>query len=356
MAQLNEVQNLRSALDAQGKKLVLTNGCFDLLHVGHVRYLNEARALGDALVVAVNSDRSVRELKGEGRPLTLEAERVEILEALKSVDVAVVFDELRATKIIEEIQPHIYAKGGDYSVDSLNVEEREALERCDSQIEILSLVPGKSTSETLKAMGDSEARASTGKMKLGVLGSGRGSNFDAIAEAIDRGDLDAEVTIVISDVSSAPILEKARSRGIPCLFIDPGPFKTKLGTPAQKEISDRLRAAGVDLVALAGFMRLVKEPLLADFEGRIINIHPSLLPKFKGLEAWKQALEAGEKETGCTVHFVTEEMDAGKILGQEKVPIVAGDTPESVHAKIQEKEHMLYPAVIQQFAESWKAK
>ncbi|MEM0898183.1 MAG: phosphoribosylglycinamide formyltransferase, partial [Verrucomicrobiota bacterium] len=181
------------------------------------------------------------------------------------------------------------------------------------------------------------------------------SNFEALADAIVRGELDAEIVLVISDVESAPILEKARSRGIPSLSIDPGPYKTKLGRPAQKEIADRLRAAGVELVALAGFMRLVKDPLLEEFEGRIVNIHPSLLPKFKGLEAWRQALNAGESETGCTVHFVTAEMDAGEVLGQERVPILPSDTAESVHARIQEKEHRLYPAVIQRLAESMKS-
>ena len=352
MADLNEAKNLRAELDAQGKKLVLTNGCFDLLHAGHVRYLKQARALGDALVVAVNSDRSVRELKGEGRPVTPESDRVEILEALASVDMAVVFEETRATRVVEALQPHIYAKGGDYTADSLNPEERSALDDCGAQVEILPLVPGRSTSATLQKLNDGG-----GKLRLGVLGSGRGSNFDAIAEAIDQGELEAEVVLVLSDVESAPILDKARTRGIPAQFVDPGPFKTKLGAPAQKEIADRLRSAGVELVALAGFMRLVKEPLLSQFKGRIINIHPSLLPKFKGLAAWKQALEAGEPETGCTVHYVTAEMDAGEILGQEKVSILDGDTPESVHARIQEKEHTLYPSVIQELAEArpWSA-
>ena len=141
----------RGELESRGKQLVFTNGCFDLLHVGHVRYLQEARGLGDALVVAINSDNSVRELKGEGRPLNSAGERAEVLLGLESVDYVVVFDGKRATSLIGEIRPHIYAKGGDYTVETLNEEEKEALALAGSRIEILSQVAGKSTTALLAA-------------------------------------------------------------------------------------------------------------------------------------------------------------------------------------------------------------
>ncbi len=342
MITVEEAAELRDALEAEGKQLVFTNGCFDLLHVGHVRYLTGARELGDALFVALNSDASVRALKGEGRPVNCVEDRAEILEALECVDGCVVFEEERATALIEKIRPHIYAKGGDYTVDSLNPEEREALETVGADIWILDFVPGKSTSATLATVrGESKSG-----LRLGVLGSGQGSNLVAILDAIAVQSLDAEVAIAISDQEDSPFLEHARSRGVEAAFVDPGNHQTKLGDPAQKEICDRLKAAEVDLVVLAGFMRLLKQPTLGEFEGRILNVHPSLLPKHKGLEAWKQALESGDEETGCTVHFVTAEMDGGEIIAQESVPIRDGDTPASLHARIQEVEHRLYPKVI----------
>jgi len=188
------------------------------------------------------------------------------------------------------------------------------------------------------------------KLKLGVLGSGKGSNFRAIADAIAAGSLDAEVRIVLSDVENAEILALARERKIPAEFVAPGKFKTKLEPEAEQRIVTLLREAGVDLVVLAGWMRMVKAPLLEAFPRRIINIHPSLLPAFPGLEAWKQALAAGAKETGCTVHYVDRGMDSGEIIAQSRVPVLAGDTPETLHARIQFVEHELYPAVIRKFA------
>jgi formyltetrahydrofolate-dependent phosphoribosylglycinamide formyltransferase len=331
----------RAQQRSAGKRVVFTNGCFDLLHVGHARYLAEARVLGDALIVAVNDDASVRSLKGPGRPLNPADDRAELLEALAAVDKAVIFSGDRATAAIRALAPDIYAKGGDYTIDSLNPEERAALEECGAEIRLLSLVPGRSTSGTLAKMGAGKSRP-----RLGVLGSGSGSNFQSILDAIADGRLDAEVALVISDVQDAFILERARKAGIPAVHIDPGPYKYKFGEAAQKETRDRLVAAGVDLVLLAGFMRLVKEPLLSTFPGRILNIHPSLLPAFPGLAAWKQAVEAGATESGCTVHLVDDGMDTGKILAQEKVPVLPDDTPASLHARIQVAEHRLYPAVV----------
>lgn len=140
----------RDALDAAGRKLVFTNGCFDLLHVGHVRYLQQARALGDALAVGLNSDRSVRELKGEGRPINNEADRAEVLAALGCVDYVVIFGEKRATELLKTVRPHVYAKGGDYTPESLDAGEREALAEAGAAVRILPLVPGKSTTFTLR--------------------------------------------------------------------------------------------------------------------------------------------------------------------------------------------------------------
>ena len=183
-------------------------------------------------------------------------------------------------------------------------------------------------------------------LRLGVLGSGKGSNFRAIMEQIVDGRLDAEVRIVISDVENAGILSFARDFHIPALYVRPGRFRTRLEPEVEEDIVRLLLEADVELVVLAGFMRIVKQPLLSAFPRKIINVHPSLLPKFPGVEAWKQALEAGEKVTGCTVHYVDAAIDAGEILGTEIVPILPGDTPASLHARIQESEHLLLPAVI----------
>jgi phosphoribosylglycinamide formyltransferase-1 len=188
-------------------------------------------------------------------------------------------------------------------------------------------------------------------LRLGVLGSGKGSNFRVIMEQIEDGRLDAEVRIVISDVDNSGILSFARDFQIPGLYVRPGRFRTRLEPEIEEDIVRLLLEADVELVVLAGFMRIVKQPLLSAFPRKIINIHPSLLPKFPGLEAWKQALAAGEKVTGCTVHFVDAAVDAGEVLGQETVPIFPEDTPESLHARIQLSEHVLLPAVIAGIAE-----
>jgi phosphoribosylglycinamide formyltransferase-1 len=190
-------------------------------------------------------------------------------------------------------------------------------------------------------------------LRLGVLGSGKGSNFRAIMEQIVDGRLDAEVRIVISDVDNAGILSFARNFQIPALYVRPGRFRTRLEPEVEEDIVRLLLEADVELVVLAGFMRIVKQPLLSAFPRKIINIHPSLLPKFPGLEAWKQALTAGEKVTGCTVHYVDAAIDAGEILGNQTVPILPGDTPASLHARIQESEHLLLPAVIAAIAKSF---
>ena len=342
----DEVRELRAQLHAQGKKLVFTNGVFDLLHVGHVRYLREARALGDALVIALNSDASVRVLKGPTRPVTTQEDRAEILRALACVDAVVVFDEPRVTKLIEAIQPHIYTKGGDYTVESLNPEERSALEKTNAEIRILPLVAGRSTTSTLNKLKAGDVATGNAPLRLGILGSGIGRNFESIHRAITTGLLNAKIEVVISDVADSGILQKARAAGLPALFVDPGDNPKKFSANAQKETCDHLKRHNVEVLVLGGFMRVLKEPVLSEFADRIVNIHPSLLPKYKGVCAWEQALKAGETETGCTVHLVNADLDSGQILAQAKVPILQGDTPETLYTRIQEQEHILLPKVL----------
>lgn len=185
-------------------------------------------------------------------------------------------------------------------------------------------------------------------LSLGILGSGKGSNCRAVLESIRAGKLAAHASVVISDVLDAPILEIAREFSVPNAYLSPGHFRTRLEPSVEAELVRMLRSANVDLVVLAGFMRVLKSPLLEAFPRRIINIHPSLLPKFPGLEAWKQALAAGETITGCTVHYVDEKIDHGDIIGQREVPILPNDSAETLHARIQIAEHELYPAVIAQ--------
>jgi phosphoribosylglycinamide formyltransferase-1 len=144
----------------------------------------------------------------------------------------------------------------------------------------------------------------------------------------------------------APILDMAREFGVANAYLPPGRFRTRLEPETEDRLVHMLCDAGVELVVLAGFMRVLHEPMLKAFPRRIINIHPSLLPKFPGLEAWKQALAAGETVTGCTVHYVDEQIDHGKILAQKQVRILPNDTAESLHARIQVLEHELYPSVI----------
>jgi phosphoribosylglycinamide formyltransferase-1 len=187
-------------------------------------------------------------------------------------------------------------------------------------------------------------------LALGILGSGKGSNCRAILEQIRAGNLNAEVRLVVSDVLEAGILDIARAFEVPNAYLPPGKYRTKLEPRVEQDLVKMLRDAEVNLVVLAGFMRVLKAPMLVAFPRRIINIHPSLLPKFPGIEAWKQALAAGEKTTGCTVHYVESGIDTGEIIAQREVPISPGDTPATLHERIQLAEYALYPSVIAQFA------
>jgi len=183
--------------------------------------------------------------------------------------------------------------------------------------------------------------------RIAVLGSGKGSNFVALQEAILAGRLNAQVVLVASDLPDAAILTRAAAFGLPTATLTPSPFKTKLSPEGEIALVELLRSHAAEWVVLAGYMRVVKAPLLDAFPNRIINIHPSLLPAFKGLRAWEQALVAGVPETGCTVHYVNRDIDAGEIIAQQRVPVLPGDTPESLHARIQVAEHELYPAALQ---------
>ena len=182
--------------------------------------------------------------------------------------------------------------------------------------------------------------------RIGVLGSGQGTNFVAIADAIAAGKIPAQIAIVLSDVERAGILARARERKIPAQFVPPGKFRTKLEEEAEHAFVAALQNAKVDLIVLAGFMRVLKGDFLRAFEGRIVNVHPSLLPSFPGLEGWKQALDHGVKVAGCTAHFVDAGVDSGAIIGQQTVPVRDDDTAETLHARIHAAEHELYPRCI----------
>lgn len=184
-------------------------------------------------------------------------------------------------------------------------------------------------------------------IKLGVLGSGAGTNFEEIAKKIAAGEIkNAEIAVVISDVRDAKILEKAEKMGLKALYLPADDFKTKLDGPQEAEYIRVLKENGVDYVILAGFMRMVKKGLLEAFPMKVVNIHPALLPAFPGLESWKQALDHGAKLAGCTIHFVDAGMDSGPIIAQSAVPVLDDDTPQSLHARIQEQEHIWFPKVI----------
>ena len=184
------------------------------------------------------------------------------------------------------------------------------------------------------------------RLKIGVLGSGSGSNMQSIVDEIEAGRLDAEVRVVLADVPDAKILDRAKRHGIPCQYLDCAPWKTKLERPAEDRCIQLLKDAGCDTVVLAGFMRIVKPKLLAAFPNRVINIHPAILPAFPGVHSWTQALDYGCKVAGVTVHFVDAGTDSGPILVQKTVPVMEDDTPDTLHARIQVQEHIAYPEAL----------
>jgi phosphoribosylglycinamide formyltransferase-1 len=190
-------------------------------------------------------------------------------------------------------------------------------------------------------------------LRVAVLISGRGSNMLAIAKACAEGRITAQVVLVLSDVADAPGLDAARALGLPA---EPVPFVPQSDRRAAKQafesaLAARLAAARPDLVVLAGFMRVLSADFIARFPGCILNIHPSLLPAYKGLHTHERVLAAGESEHGASVHVVTAALDDGPLLLQARVPVLPGDTPESLSARVQRQEHIIYPQVIQWIAE-----
>ncbi|MBH0201831.1 MAG: phosphoribosylglycinamide formyltransferase [Nitrospira sp.] len=193
----------------------------------------------------------------------------------------------------------------------------------------------------------------TTPLRVAVLASGRGSNLQAVIDAIEGGQVQAQIVAVISNKKDAVALERARKHGIKDLFVDPKPF---IGRPDSREAYDRLlreilQQHDVELVLLAGYMKIVTTVLVNAYANRMMNIHPSLLPSFPGLDVQKKAIDWGCKLAGCTVHFVTEGVDEGPIIIQAVVPILDGDTPETLAARILVQEHTIYPRAVQLFAE-----
>ncbi len=183
--------------------------------------------------------------------------------------------------------------------------------------------------------------------KIVLLGSGRGSNAEAVLVAERAGKLGrAKVVGILCDQPGARILELGPRFGVPALYLDPAPFKTKLEGDAEQHYLAQIRAWQADLVVLAGFMRVIKRAFLEAFAGRIINLHPSLLPAFPGLESIKQAFDARVPVTGCTVHYVNAQVDAGNIIRQATVPILPGDTLDALETRVHAAEHQLLPAVV----------
>jgi phosphoribosylglycinamide formyltransferase-1 len=189
-------------------------------------------------------------------------------------------------------------------------------------------------------------RREVSKLKVGVLASGRGSNLQAILDEAVSGRIEVEVVVVISDVENAHALDRARAAGVPALHIPPGHFKTKLEPEVEDSYVEALEQHGVEIVALAGFMRILHERFFERFAGRIVNVHPALLPSFPGLDAQAQALEYGVKWTGATVHFVDDGVDTGPIIMQAVVPVEPDDTRDTLAARILAEEHRIYPLAL----------
>jgi phosphoribosylglycinamide formyltransferase-1 len=197
------------------------------------------------------------------------------------------------------------------------------------------------------------AHSRSARLRLGILASGRGSNLQAIIDAIEAGKLSAEIAVVVSNKQDAPALGRARRHGVADVFIDPKPFAND---PTPREAYDRavlevLRKHDVELVLLAGYMKIVTPILIEAYHNRMMNIHPSLLPAFPGLDVQKKALDWGVKFAGCTVHFVTEGVDEGPIIIQAVVPVLEGDTVDALSDRILHEEHRIYPRAVQLYAE-----
>lgn len=188
-----------------------------------------------------------------------------------------------------------------------------------------------------------------GRLQLAVLASGRGSNFDALWQAIERGDLNADIKVLISDKEDAPALEKARKRNIEAVYLNPRSYNNR--NEYETDLVELLKKRQVTVVALAGYMRLVGSVLLEHFQYRIVNIHPALLPAFPGLQAQQQAVDYGVRYSGCTVHIVDKGMDTGPILMQAIVPVLPDDNADTLAERILVEEHQIYWRSLQLLAE-----
>ena len=196
-------------------------------------------------------------------------------------------------------------------------------------------------------------------LNIAIFGSGSGTNAQALIDATEAEKLNVNIKCILSDVKTAPILERARKHQIPDIYFDCAPFKTKLDGEAEQNVLRILEEHDVNFIVLAGFMRIVKDGLLKAYEGRIINIHPSLLPSFPGLDSGKQAFDYGVKITGCTVHFVDAGIDTGQIINQRIIHIEKSDTLESMMEKLHAQEHIAYTEALQWITEgtvSWREK
>ena len=189
------------------------------------------------------------------------------------------------------------------------------------------------------------------RCRVAVLASGTGSNFGAIAKACQREEMPAAVACLISDKPGAPAIDLARSYGVEARVVEPPTKKASLPPETENEIVNVCRTLDVDLIALAGFMRILKGPLLDAYVGRIMNVHPSLLPSFKGLHGVRQAIDYGVKIAGCSVHFVDREVDGGAIIQQAALPVEESDTEESFLEKLHKEAHRIYVQAVKLFAE-----
>jgi phosphoribosylglycinamide formyltransferase-1 len=187
-----------------------------------------------------------------------------------------------------------------------------------------------------------------GEFAIGVLASGRGTDFQSIVDAVERGYLNVEIAVLICNIEDAPVIERAKRHGIPWVYID---HRGKTRQEFEEEVVKVLKERNVDLVVFAGFMRIVTSYFIDQFRGRIINIHPSLLPAFPGTHAQKDAVEWGVRVSGCTVHFVDESVDGGPIIFQKAVPVYPEDDPDTLATRILEQEHRVLPYVIKLLAE-----
>ena len=326
-----EARALRDRLHREGRRVVFTNGCFDLLHAGHVRYLEQARRLGDALIVGLNSDASVRELKGPGRPLNSEFDRAEVLSGLRAVDGVVVFDSLRATELIRELKPHLYAKGGDYTPESLERSERDALAEAGSVIRILPLLPGRSTTGLIQKVNPS--------LRVALWGPDYHDLVRFLLDLPRQGLSQIQLVLVIAaDLSSAnqQILDQ---KGVVTLS----------GAGSQGGLGEPIWGAGLQALSEHRVDLLVVAPgassFLAEFGAELklpaLCLHHGSMPGSDPAESLSEAISQGELSAVCTLHEWGGGQQDGKVWLQAEVPIRLGDDLQSLQARLAQQGQVL---------------